>query len=458
MRIQHMIVRNLHHVALLFVWVFALVMSSAHAQTMDYNLSQAARTVDSVATDLQRLQQNDINGFNRLSSKLNKAAQLLETTESKAHPDFTTTVKKWSVLQQQMAQIAVELQAAQAQHQQALAAQQEQLAAQEKSAPTKAAVEPVNLDLLMAKYERNALPKLVEQPSPQDARSWAVAMHELQTTHLQNDLATIAAAMESGAASSEDAKRVRFWITDSFQRTILEQTQQAAQQEENTIGSIMRIADLINRADEHDKNQAYRFAGDNNYERNRAFLENALRAGTVVRVYGEVFGTALIDRTAQINSLQSAREKLDVMRPLATQQASSLASALAEKPPVAKDFLEPIAQEFWLNGGILAQTEEDGSIWMESNDVGDITGNGEIWIDSNEVGSIEPNGDVWFDGNHVGSLQPNGEVWRGGNQVGLIEQNGTAWVNGSPGGEITPFQGEWRRAAILYYFTDFLVR
>ncbi|MEM6985928.1 MAG: hypothetical protein AAF499_05250, partial [Pseudomonadota bacterium] len=69
-----------------------------------------------------------------------------------------------------------------------------------------------------------------------------------------------------------------------------------------------------------------------------------------------------------------------------------------------------------------------------------------------------PHGDVWFDANLVGSLEPNGEVWRDGNQVGLIDENGTAWVNGNPSGEIAPFDGNWRRAAIIYYFSDFFTR
>ncbi|MBT3046439.1 MAG: hypothetical protein KME53_05740, partial [Candidatus Thiodiazotropha sp. (ex Clathrolucina costata)] len=159
-----------------------------------------------------------------------------------------------------------------------------------------------------------------------------------------------------------------------------------------------------------------------------------------------------------LQRIESARARLDELAPVASEQAGIFANAAKKQRPVSKDFLAPIAQEFWLNGSVTAESEADGSIWIEANDVADITHNGEIWIESNERGSIEPNGDVWFDGNQVGSLEPNGEVWRGGNQVGLIEQNGTVWMDGSPAGEIVPFQGEWKRAAILYYFRDFFPR
>ena len=88
------------------------------------------------------------------------------------------------------------------------------------------------------------------------------------------------------------------------------------------------------------------------------------------------------------------------------------------------------------------------------NEVGDIESNGKIWVRGNRLGSIEPNGEVWFRGNSIGSLEDNGEVWRGGTQVGLIDKAGKAWIGGNADGEITPYQGEWKRAAVLYYFRD----
>jgi hypothetical protein len=28
------------------------------------------------------------------------------------------------------------------------------------------------------------------------------------------------------------------------------------------------------------------------------------------------------------------------------------------------------------------------------------------------------------------------------------------WINGNSNGEIVPFDGEWKRAAVVYYFRD----
>lgn len=101
-----------------------LVTGIAHAQTMDYNLNQAKRTVDSITSGLERLQPNDVNGFNRLVEKLNKAGELLQTSESKSHPDFAPTAEKWLALQQQMGQIAAALQQAQLDQQKLIAGKQ----------------------------------------------------------------------------------------------------------------------------------------------------------------------------------------------------------------------------------------------------------------------------------------------------------------------------------------------
>lgn len=441
------------------LWLVALCsmlqIGNANAQTMDYNLNQAKRSLDQISTGIQSLRQNDINGYNRLSSKLTKAAELLQGSESTEHPEFLPAVQRWQQLQQQMVQIASVMQAEQAKQQQARQQQQQASSSVEKT-QEKAAVAPVNLDPLMTKYQRQSLPKLAADASTSDARDWAIHMRDLQTTLLQADLATIELALASGAASAEDARRVRLWISDNFQRTIAEQILAAVQTNDGVIVNGGHTAELILEIDASDKNRVYQFAGEANGKRNSDTLESAVHAGAVAQVFDEIIGSKTNpERVAILEQIKSARDRLSDLKPIAAEQAVAIANAPKKQRVVKKDFLAPIAQEFWLNGGVLAESDQEGGIWIDSNQAGDITHNGEIWIESNERGSIEIDGEVWFDGYSVGSLEPNGEVWRNGSQVGLIEQNGTVWVGSSPAGEIVPFQGEWKRAAVLYYFSDF---
>ena len=53
-------------------------------------------------------------------------------------------------------------------------------------------------------------------------------------------------------------------------------------------------------------------------------------------------------------------------------------------------------------------------------------------------------------------LEDNGEVWRNGTQVGLVEVagNGDVWIGGSKDGAVEPYAQEWKRAAIVFFFSD----
>ena len=224
---------------------------------------------------------------------------------------------------------------------------------------------------------------------------------------------------------------------------------------EGAVVGTKTFAEMINAVEPDDMNGAYRFAREDRYENNKKSLEDAIQAGQVVIVFNDIFGPSDRDLTEAVKQIKAAQRKLVELKPAADEQAIVLANAEPAARHKNKDFLAPIAQEFWFEGNMIAESDTDGSIWIDGNQAGYITHNGEIWIESNDMGSIEPDGEVWFEGNKVGSLEPNGKVWRGGTQVGLIDKEGTAWINGNPTGTIEPFQGEWRRAAIIYYFSDF---
>lgn len=470
----------------------------SQAQTMDYNLNQAKRSLASIASGLERLQQNDINGFNRLVNKFNKAGELLQTSESQSHPEFAPTVQQWTLLQQQLSVIASSLQQAQSQQQKALqdqqakqaaeadkikqdqAAQQRQLAEQrskkqsdidnrsqarlDKLAKQKELdrVHQVTLNEILApmkaRYNRGSLPKLADKPTAQQAQEWANSLHQLQTKQMQQDLAKIETLLAEGKTNDEDARQAKYWISNGSQGAISEIINNARLVADGEIVSMEYSANLINAVDPNNQNEAYRFAGSANYTNNKQRLNNAIRAGQVVSIFNSVFGAADHDRTELLAKIKLAIEHLELLKPAADRQAIVLANAEPAERTVNNDFLAPIAQEYWLDGSIVAESDNEGGIWLSGVKEADITHNGEIWYGGVQVGSIEPNGEVWYEGNQIGSLEPNGEIWRNGTQAGLIEQTGQAWINGLASGEIVPFQGEWKRAAIIYYFPDIFTR
>lgn len=452
--------RSIARLSLALFFSIVAVTGSAHSQTMDYKLNQAKRSVAEIATGLQSLKKNDVSTYNRLSAKLTKAAEQLKTTESRTHPDFSTTVQQWRDLQKQMAQIGASWQASRNQQKKPATAQQQQQPASTRKQPTPAdqSVASTNLDPLMEKYKRQSHPVLAEKPTPEQAATWAGEIRALQTTHLQRDLATIESATNSGAASPEDARRVRHWITTGFQDRIQERVNQEIKKNVSIIRGATITAELINGLDPTDMNKAYNFASGDNGQNNKATLDDGLRAALVADVLDRVFGQSNADLAEQVIKLKAARIRFSDMEILAAEQAKNLAKAPKKQRAIVKDFLAPIAQKFWLNGSMVAESEADGSIWIDSRDVGDVTNNGKIWIGSNEIGAIEPDGRIWFDSSWQGSIESNGEVWRRGKQVGLIEPDGTVWAGGSASGEIVPFQGEWKRAAFVYFFRDVFVR
>ncbi|MCP4334162.1 MAG: hypothetical protein GY785_16010, partial [Gammaproteobacteria bacterium] len=252
-----------------------LGISATQAQTIDYDLNQATRTIKDVGNGLERLRPGDVATYNRLSAKLTKAGKHLESTQSNSHPDYAAAVQRWGELQAQMAAIAQEWQAAQ---QQAAAAAQQQAqpttAAQPAPTAPEAKVEPVNLDPLMTKYQRANLPEFPDAATPDQARTWALHMKRLQTTTLQADLASIESALSSGAATPADADRVRRWISDTFQDNIKQTVQQQTQANDGIIRSMNYSADLIDGVADGDMNGAYRFAGGDNFQNNATRLDN----------------------------------------------------------------------------------------------------------------------------------------------------------------------------------------
>jgi hypothetical protein len=431
-----------------------LVVKTVYAADMDAHLNMAKRSLAEIEITISKIQPGDVSLYNNLSGKLTKTAELLKKTESKAHPDYVTTIQKWSLLQQSMVNIAQQWQ--QTKTSQSTASTDHSAEShslnQTKQVNTES-VSPnnVNVEAILAKYQRQNRPPLSAKPSPDEAQQWSSAMLALQTTELQKDQAIL----KNSAAASADIQRVSKWIGGNFQQQINQDIQKQIANNEGQIQTAAQLAQQIANIGDN-KMRAFNFANGENGDRNSAILANGLRASAVGKVYDENFPQlANSQRQALLVAIVMAQQTFKTLQEESVATATELAKLPKKQKKPKVHFLKGLEQALWLRGSVFASIDKKGNVFIGSREVGDIETNGKIWVRGNQLGSIETNGKVWFRGNHVGTLEENGKVWRDGNQIGLIETNGRVWIDGNSNGEITPYENEWKRAAILYYFRDF---
>lgn len=435
---------------LIFVFFLLNIMFSGHllAQQMDAKLNMAKRSLETIETKVKNIKTGDVQEYNRLSEELTKTAELLQTTESKTHPDYIASIQRWSGLRQLMVNTA-----AQWQEQPSVAATSSSPSSvsSTNSQASEGQTSDVDANAILAKYQSKNRPKLADYPNPSEVGEWAQKMLALQTTELTNDLA----ALKQAGVNPSDADRVSRWISGDFQRQIQQQVQTTLQGFNSLINEAVQLSSQIDGIDIKDKMRAYNFANDTNGLDNNQTLENGLVATANAQQLEEVFPKlADVNRLQKLTAIAMAQQKLDTMRSQSKETGAALAALPKKQKAKKENFIKGIEQELWLNGSIFAYLSKKGNVYMHSTDVGDVTSDGVIWVRGNDLGSIETNGKIWFRGRHIGTLEDNGKVWRNSSHIGTIEPNGKVWINGNSNGEIVPFEGEWKRAALVFYFSD----
>ncbi|KAA3609813.1 MAG: hypothetical protein D8M58_08795 [Calditrichaeota bacterium] len=202
-------------------------------------------------------------------------------------------------------------------------------------------------------------------------------------------------------------------------------------------------ANFVNNANPKDINKINNIAGKYMYDPNKKIFKEGLESLAFEASIGSP-----VDRSGKKEIIEAAQKKLEEMRVsyIANQKIA------ATKPKKKKK--KSTSQMLWLDGSRFCEITKKGQVWINSNKVGDIESNGKIWVKGNRAGSIEKNGKVWHNGNHVGTIEDNGKVWKRGSQVGSITKDGKVWIGSSSRGSIVG-DGDWRRAAIIYYFDFF---
>lgn len=428
----------------------AILLSSmfTFAAEMDAKLNMANRLIVEIDSGLSVLQTGDVSRYNTLSKKLTKAAELLKSTTSTQHPDYGPAAQKWNALRQVMVATAQQWQEAQAREQ-----VQEQVQEQKTDVGSN---QTINADEILVRYQRDALQELPNNPSNEQLEAWAETLQLLRGKQLQADLEIL----DSGGVNPQDANRVRRWITGNFQQQINDRISKQINNRQGTVRDAQMLAEMILAISDDDEMRIFNFAhgenGDNNHDR----LAAGVRASQQIMLLGNYFPDMTNANIKEsVNLIESAATRFQSMREQARQTSNKLAAMPKKERPKRPEFLQAIEQEIWFRGSYIGSISRKGTVVLESTDVGSITTDGRVWVRGNDAGSIEPNGDVWLRGTQLGSIEDNGQVWRNGTQVGFVEIDdaGDFWVGGNKNGAVVPFSGEWKRAAIIFYFRDMFV-
>ena len=420
-----------------------------NAQPFDANMARADSLLTEVEAGLNAITPQDVATFNNLSGKATEAGELLVASTTQTHPNFAVLVARWGAVRDSMAAMAADWTA---QSSAAAAAQNSGRASA--GSTTESAGEELNR--MIAKYLAANRPVLAEDASPDQARQWATEYMALTVTHPQADLLRVEQMVTAGEVSPEDAQRFATLVESQFRSEMLAEIAAERQRLDSLVFEAKILGELVLEIATDDNVRAYNFAGPTNGERNQQAMDAGFASVANARIIDEIVdGETTNDRQAEYQLISAAHKRFASLVTQARLGEAELAAAPVARPNQRAEILPSVVQEFWLNGSVIGEVDAKGGIWVDSRQVGDITNTGVIWINSYDKGSIEADGSVWYEGTQLGSLEPNGEVWVESRHVGTIDNEGNVWIGGSSRGSIEPFLGEWKRAAIVYFFGIF---
>lgn len=399
----------------------------------DSDFVRAKKTLDQIDNGISYLKRGDVKGYNNLTSKLASARGLLESTASKDDTEYAALVNRWNAHRQRLTDIATlwqnPTQVTQTQ------------AHQQSSGQIYSAI--------IEKYQSTNRPKLPAQPTPDKVVEWASQMATLLNISIPQDTSTMQSHLAAGSVNQQDMNKFERWVKGTWRSQIIEQIVQAQQTFEGQISHALDQAQFINNADIDNTNSILNIGGGNNY----AIKSQQLIKGLTYLAYAGALDNVLNKtdegkRDQQRQTIESAQQKLQVFY----SKVAAVNEQFASMPKPAKKKLT--SQKLWLNGSVIAEITKKGEVWINSTYAGTIGDDGKIWVSrNNDYGSIEENGEVWHNGTFVGVISENGDVRSRVKTSGSISEDGKVWY----GTEVASVEGpgDWRRAAIIYFFDFF---
>jgi hypothetical protein len=417
--------------ALLFT-AFILFSFQLHAAP-DSDYIRAEKTLGQISNGIKYLKPQDVNTYKQLTTKLGTARKHLEATASKNEPGYAALVQRWNDTRAQLASVA-----------------ERWKNAPRASAPGNAASSSQIYNAIIQKYQKQNRPVLPANPTYEQLNNWVQAMTALAKEQAVRDSDAINNHFTAGRVNKQDKARFERWVLGSWIPEIKTDLMQAYKNLNGGVQEAMNLAQRINKVDPSDQNTVVNLAGTY-LKGNEQRLATGLNNLKLAAIYDPFLKPDDIARRADIAKyLTAAQGKLQQL----AGKGAAYSKEIAKLPKKSK--LNPNSQYLWLDGNRFCEITQKGEVWINSNFVGSIEANGKVWVSGNQVGSYEHDGKVWHNGNHVGSLESNGAVWKSGSQLGLIESDGSVWIGSSDRGDVQG-KGDWRRAAIVYFF-DFYPR
>lgn len=416
-----------------FGTLFILILFVSHVFAQDSDFVRAKKTLDQIDNGMAYLKRGDVKSYNNLTSKLSTARDLLESTASKNDKEYGLLVNRWNAHRQKLSDIANDWQNSnQSAPQQATQVKSEQI-----------------YNDIIQKYQSTNRPTLPPEPTPEQVVEWTTQMATLLNIMIPQDTATMASHVSAGRVNQNDKNKFDRWVLGTWKRQIIQEINQVQQSFEGQIANALNQAEFINKADLNDTNSILNIGGGNNYANNSQLLINGLTYLAYAGVLDSVLNNQYENkRENQRQSIENAQLKLQTFY----SKVSTVKEQLAKTPNKPKKQLS--SQKLWLNGSVIAEITGKGEVWINGTYAGTISDDGKIWVSrNNDYGSIEKNGEVWHNGNYVGVISANGDVHSKVKKSGSISKDGKVWY----GTQVASIEGpgDWRRAAIIYFFDFF---
>ncbi len=413
--------------------IFCLLLFMGFVNAQDSDFVRAKKTLSQIDNGLTYLKKGDVNAYNNLTSKLTAARTLLESTNSKSDKEYGALVKRWNADRDKLTKIA------------------ETWSKPIKKSRTK---EPrvsssQIYNNIIQKYQARNRPQIASSPSAQEVVEWATKMSTLINITMKTDTQKMEKNFANGKVNKQDKNRFDRWVNGTWRNQIIEQINTVKQSFEGKVMMALDKANFINRANKNDDNKILNIGGVSQYTENSKLFITGLTNIAYASALDSILNTPQEqEREKQRQIIESAQQNLEIFK----SKNKGVSKKIAAMPQKAKK--QSTSQKLWLDGRVICEITRKGEVWINSEYVGTISPEYKIWVSKNDnYGSIEKNGEVWHNGNFIGVISENGDVRSKVKNSGSIGKDGKVWFGTQAASIEGP--GDWKRAAIVYFFDFF---
>ena len=322
---------------------------------------------------------------------------------------------------------------------------------------------------IISKYQPQNLPALAEDPTVDQAISWARQLMTLIKTSRIEDSEYITQAIADNRLSPAHASRFDKQINNQWFDQRIAQIQQLYIQVETQVAQASGIAPVISQLDANTASAVLGVEGSPLANAGKV-LTDAIKAVKIAAELDELTGVEnKAAREQQLTAFIQASEHFSQLTGYSPEPANDSHPAPSENkaPPSAETSSDmgyavrdyplsskrnnPNSLHIYLNGSKYCEITSKGEVWFGGTSGGWIENDGDIYLRSDFIGSFEEDGMVWSRGSSMGTLQTDGIVWSDSRKVARFNTDGKIEMGGGDYGHLEG-KGDWRKAAIVLFF------